>query len=152
MTHHPLFSCFEKARPLMMQKFCCVIKEIVMSKHALLFSAVETAQSMFFNHRGQLVYTLSEITEVVSDKSYFCEVVLWTPWIYQGKMESVLESELLALASQDFQRVANEHPNMKAQIMVAYGTEFVKGLNGMNDAGIPVSDLVHIDAAITVLP
>merc|ERR1712110_1091585 len=121
LTVHPLLRAVDKARPLMMQKFCCCVKEIVMSKLALLFSPGETAQSMYFNYRGQLVYTLGDTPTVVNDNSHFCEIVLWTPWVYQGKMESVLESELLSLGSQDFQRVANEHPNMKAQIMVKYG-------------------------------
>ncbi len=60
-----------------------------MSKMALLFSPGETAQSMFFNYRGQLVYTLGESTEVVEDKSHFCEIVLWTPWVYQGELSGI---------------------------------------------------------------
>jgi hypothetical protein len=152
LTVHPIFDAVNMIRPLMMHKFCCVIKEIVMSKNALLFSPGETAQSMFFNDRGQLFYTMAQHTDIVGRKSHFCEVVLWTPWVYQGKMESVLECELLALATQDFQRVANDHPNMKMQIMVAYGMEFVKGLNRMHHEGVHVSDLVSVDAALQVLP
>eukprot|EP00971_Amphidinium_carterae_P289354 5744965-Amphidinium_carterae.1 len=74
------------------------------------FSQGESALSMYFVILGKIQYSRQDVEVVVYEaKTWVCEVALWTPWVHQGEMVALMDSELLSLHSGTFREVMAQH-------------------------------------------
>jgi len=129
---HPFYKVLKAHSRTSMQKLCAsALSEATWPRGADLFFPGEAAESMYFVTAGDLGYSLSVIFEKVERlyaDSCFCEAVLWTPWVFQGRMISIAESEILALDSARFREIMLQHP-ADMWLTKRYATEFVDGMN-----------------------
>jgi len=150
---HPFFTLMLRHQRVVMQKICAnALQRAMLSKGDLLFVPGETAHAMYFLAKGELTYfwAQSEEPEYVLANRWFCEAVLWTPWVHRGSMCCAEHAELQAVRRTEFQEVFKEH---RAEIVVPrmYGAQFVRQMNSIagfdtEDTGddIQLSDLFEI--------
>jgi len=130
LTVHPLFRALKEQNRLVLQKICCsALEQVLLSKEDVLFSPGESALSMYFVILGKIQYSRQDVEVVVYEaKTWVCEVALWTPWVHQGEMVALMDSELLSLHSGTFREVMAQHHG-EMLLLKEYGTEFVYRLN-----------------------
>jgi len=165
LAEHPLFAALLQTNRNIMQKLCChALREIILSEGDELFVAGQIAHAMYFVVNGELNYAMKHFpnqkdvdSNVVTQKHFFVEAVLWTPWVHQGRMKALMESDLLAIDSKQF---AEEVGKFHSDVWVPqkYGAEFVKRMNEMAgfdnespDDDIILSDLLKIESCKTLL-
>jgi len=127
---HPFFVNMLDKFEALMRKVCFKVPNSVsLSRGDILFSAGEEGKSMYFLHTGSLDYLHHETKEFdnVGANEWFCEVVLWTPWVCQGRARARTESELMELQSDKFREVASEYPK-HIPFMRMYGLQFLSQL------------------------
>ena len=127
---HPFFVNMLDKFEALMRKVCFKVPNSVsLSRGDILFSAGEEGKSMYFLHTGKLDYLHHETKEFdhVGANEWFCEVVLWTPWVCQGRARARTESELMELQSDKFREVASEYPK-HIPFMRMYGLQFLSQL------------------------
>jgi len=130
---HPFFLTLKLQSRIVMQKLCnFALHKIVLTKGDELFGPGETAEMMYFVVEGDLTY-VHEHDELakeirVKKRDWFCEAVLWTPWVFLGRMIASNETELVALNSQEFRKIMNQHQG-DLWLPKIYGNEFVRGMN-----------------------
>lgn len=158
-THHFFEKMCERNRSMMQRVCCMALEEINMSQGDELFIPGQIAHAMFFVIGGQLTYTMEHVqkAQIVNKKSWFCEAVLWTPWVHQGSMLTNVSSELLAIDSSKFREVVMKY-HTDLWIPKKYGEEFVKRLNALagfftedSTDNVSLSDLLCIESAIELL-
>merc|ERR1712216_458081 len=116
------------------------------------------ADSMYFVISGTLVYTTIDKSGImIQEKQSFCEAVLWTPWVFQGRMAAVDDSELVGMDARKFHAVMAQHSG-DMWLPRKYGSEFVRGMNDLagyftegDDDDIQLDDLVAIESATDLL-
>lgn len=158
---HPLFAVLGSNNTAFMQELCCKsLKEVMLDKAENLFSAGQVCKCMYFVSEGRLGYIFGQAEKdnivSVAKSDSFCEAVLWTAWVHQGKMISATESHVMALDATLFQDVAL---NWDTDMLRKYATEFVYKMNELagyfterTDDDVDLSDLLRIDSAIQQLP
>mmetsp|Transcript_31593 Transcript_31593/g.87144 ORF Transcript_31593/g.87144 Transcript_31593/m.87144 type:complete len:791 (-) Transcript_31593:158-2530(-) len=162
LEEHPLFLNMNSRNKRLMQKLCCsAVQEIILAQEDELFGPGQTAHHMYFVSVGRLTYHMDHAETfqavAVEAKNSFCEAVLWTYWVHQGRMHSGKESELVAVGSTEFQKVVELY---QTELFVAkkYGAEFVRGMNdlaGLNNGDeeddTNLSDILAIPSAVALL-
>jgi len=160
---HPFFVHMMDRFESLMRKVCFKVpNQILLSRADILFSAGEEGKSMYILHTGSLDYLQHETRELenVAVNEWFCEVVLWTPWVNQGRLRARTESELIELQSEKFREVVSEYPK-HLSFMRMYGLQFLAQLHELYlekdhhltdlDMKISVSarmtDLLHVELA-----
>jgi len=148
-----------KSRTIVKIICCTCLREVFLSAGDELFGPGEICGSMYFVVSGALTYSEEHINnkDQVEAGTWFCEAVLWTPWVHQGTMSSNVESELLSLDSAKFREVMSKfHGDM--WLPQKYATEFVDRMNQKagfdnNDPSddVKLSDLLTIDTAVELL-
>jgi len=149
---HDLFKTIKFLNVIVMQKICFELKCHSLSSGGSLFSFGENAHSMFVILDGKVVYENSRTsaTEVLGANSCVVEVVLWTPWVYQGKLSSQdCEVDMVSIASQDFQNILSQHPGT-IWLAKKYATAFVDEMCRMEKSGEVISDLISVPAALEI--
>jgi len=141
---HPLFLTLSKMSKIVMQKICTNVLEIKnLAEGDVLFHFGESAESMYFVVRGDLLYghgpeANGKCTKI-RRKQWICEAVLWTPWVHAGSSKALSDSEVIALDNQKFQAVLSQH-RADMWIVRKYGAAFVDHLNQLTLLeGIPQS-------------
>merc|ERR1712216_492149 len=86
--------------------------------------------AMYFVVQGQLTYTQEHLhsSETVKQMTWFCEAVIWTMWVHQGRMRTNIECELVALDSTKFRDVVSKYHG-DVWLPQRYGAEFVRSMN-----------------------
>eukprot|EP00931_Biecheleriopsis_adriatica_P040627 TRINITY_DN23289_c0_g4_i1.p1 TRINITY_DN23289_c0_g4~~TRINITY_DN23289_c0_g4_i1.p1 ORF type:complete len:664 (+),score=118.38 TRINITY_DN23289_c0_g4_i1:62-2053(+) len=113
LVGHPLFRWLDDHYQAILQRLAVVSSEhTYISRGDVLFHSEEEAHSMFFLLSGNIIYTHVEtkLCGLVSAEEWFCESVLWTPWVHQGRSRARNECELLTLSTNQFQNVLLEFP------------------------------------------
>lgn len=139
LSKHPFFSNFAELNLPAVQRLChSGIRTIHLSKDDLLFSSGETPKAMHFVVRGNLHYILGGGGEVIDGVTvpikagqWVCEMVLWTPWEYQGDMIAETEAVLMALEVAVFHEVVQSSKAGQAEAS-AYAVQAVEHLNRMD--------------------
>ncbi|CAK9031791.1 unnamed protein product [Durusdinium trenchii] len=158
---HPLFDALRDVNITFMQKLCsCALKESVLEKGEMMFSPGQVCNSMFFVSHGTLDYWIWQEArpEKLERKTSFCEAVLWTPWIHQGRMYARTESTIIALDAMQFHSVA-ESFSAHMELLRTYAEEFVHAMNELagnftddEEDDAELSDLFYSMQAIETLP
>jgi len=148
-----------KSRTIVKIICCTCLREVFLSTGDELFGPGEICGSMYYMVAGVLTYIEADSSNslLVSAGTWFCEAVLWTPWVHQGTMSSNGESELLALDSAKFREVMSQfHSDM--WLAKKYGAEFVDGMNQTAGFDTPdpsddvkLSDLLTIESAVELI-
>jgi len=156
---HPLFAWFGSKSVTVLQEICSMaLEEVNLCSSDVLFNAGQSASSMYFAIEGTLQYRMGNLpTITIRPTTAFCEAVLWTPWVHQGSMSTLEESELLCVVSSKFQEVVSRHHRDLAVIQ-RYAIQYVYSMNELagfftdaTDDDCDLSDLLTIDSAIKVL-
>mmetsp|Transcript_16451 Transcript_16451/g.47656 ORF Transcript_16451/g.47656 Transcript_16451/m.47656 type:complete len:820 (+) Transcript_16451:79-2538(+) len=126
--------------------------KVEMSRGDALFHVAADAQQMFFLTSGTLFYRrergvkdVRRIT-VVEQGSFFCETVLWMPWVHRGTMKALIEAEIIAMDSAKFREVTRAHPTVARharRYAVSYREELVKQIDRGRDMWDLPSDLIY---------
>jgi len=129
---HPCFEVLSFRSPGIIRKVCdeC-ITALNLSKGDVLFEAGECASMMFFQKHGLAKYEHVNIVmgaASVKPGMWFCEAVLWTTWVFRGRMKTRTECELLGIISVRFREALQAHPSL-LPFAAEYGHEFVTKLN-----------------------
>eukprot|EP00439_Symbiodinium_sp_Y106_P084748 s796_g26.t1 len=158
---HPLFQSLGEVNVSFMQKICSnALKESALDKGEMVFGPGQVCSAMYFVTLGVLEYFFSQATfpNIVDKKMSFCEAVLWTPWVHQGRMYTRTESTVIAVDAKQFHDVAQSF-SADMELLKAYGREFVFSMNEVAGNFTPeeeddeeLSDLFHSEKAIQVLP
>merc|ERR1719424_1811808 len=108
---HVLMKSLKMLNVIVMQKLFFELKSIALSSGAELFAPGESSQCMYFVLDGKLEYKCGKESEILTGGNTAVEVVMWTPWVYHGKLNAMEgESDLLGLTAQAFQMVLTQHP------------------------------------------
>ncbi|CAL1154839.1 unnamed protein product [Cladocopium goreaui] len=158
---HPLFDALSDINITMMQKLCsCALKDAVLEKGEMMFSPGQVCNSMSFVCQGTLDYWMWQEShpEKLERRTFFCEAVLWTPWIHQGRMYARTESTIIALDAHEFHEVAQSF-SAHMELLRSYAEEFVRAMNELagnftedEDDDTELSDLFFAMQAIEMLP
>jgi len=158
---HPLFEALSDINITLMQKLCsCALKDAVLEKGEMMFSPGQVCNSMSFVCQGILDYWMWQESrpEKLERKTFFCEAVLWTPWIHQGRMYARTESTIIALDANQFHQVA-ESFSAHMDLLRSYAADFVHAMNELagnftedEDDDAELSDLFYAMQAIEMLP
>jgi len=157
LSVHPFFEVFFSMSRNVMQKVCHSLQQVVLAQGDELFGPGQTAHAMYFVSMGRMLYSMEhldvEVKEVTMGQ-WFCEAVLWTPWVHQGRMTATQECELITIDGDKFRATVTHH-RTDAKWARMYGEQYVKSMNklagfdgepvGDEQAVQPLSDL-HIQA------
>ncbi|CAJ1357918.1 unnamed protein product [Effrenium voratum] len=149
---HPLFVMMIDRFEGMMRKVCVKVPvPVYLSRADILFAAGEECKSMYFLFSGSVDYLHHETKnfEHLNDNEWFCEVVLWTPWMHQGRVRAKIETEFMELNNEKFREVVSEYPK-HLSFMRIYGLSF---LHQMQELYIENErHLTDLDMQIAVSP
>ncbi|CAE7678342.1 KCNH6, partial [Symbiodinium pilosum] len=159
---HPLFQALSDLNISLMQKICSnALKESVLDKGEMIFGPGQVCTAMYFVTLGILEYYLSQaaLPNILEKRTTFCEAVLWTPWVHQGRMYARTESTIIAMDAKQFHDVASSF-SADLELLKAYGREFVFSMNEVAGNFTPedpeddqdLSDLFHSEKAMQTLP
>jgi len=155
---HPLFSNLSEHNPSLLQNICsAALQEHRLDKGELLFSPGQVCTCMYFVTEGTLSYFATGLVEGGSQdlgvRRYFCEAVLWTPWVHQGRMFARSEATLTVLQAKRFQEACLDFSG-DFEMLRVYGEHFVYQMNDAagnfteeEDDDVDLSDLVVMDGA-----
>jgi len=130
---HPFFRCWAAENPASMRQLChSAVSVISISQDDVLFSSgeVPVRPQMLFVRSGELRYYQGSGTglQTVIAGEWACEHVLWTKWVYHGKLYAARDCRLTTVDARAFHQVA-----LKSQAsgdkLSRYASEFVKLLN-----------------------
>ncbi|CAE7251880.1 HCN3 [Symbiodinium natans] len=158
---HPLFQSLSDNSVGLMQKICSnALKESVLDKGEMIFGPGQVCSAMYFVTVGVLEYFFSKETlpHIINKKMCFCEAVLWTPWVHQGRMYARNESTVIAMDAKQFHDVAQSF-SADMELLKVYGREFVFSMNEVagnfteeEEDDEDLSDLFHSEKAVNTLP
>jgi len=160
LTVHPLFDALSDTNTSLMQMLCCIVKESMLEKGEMIFSPGQVCTSMYFVSHGTLEYFLWQEAraETLESKTSFCEAVLWTPWVHQGRMYARYESTIIALDAKQFHEVAQSF-SADMEMLRIYADEFVHAMNDLagnftetEEDDQELSDLFYAQTAFDLLP
>eukprot|EP00439_Symbiodinium_sp_Y106_P030075 s4345_g3.t1 len=158
---HPFFvNMLDKFEALMRKVCCSVPVEMALSRGDVLFNGGEEAQHMYFLCSGGLTdfvregdywHVESRTFHSLGAEQWFCEAVLWTPWVHQGRVRAKSETELISLSSAKFRDVLSEYPKHMS-FMRMYGLVFLSQLQDWYEVSQRLTDLdmdVSVSATTT---
>jgi hypothetical protein len=128
---HPFFEQFGRRSLDVMRRLCCTaVKPASLSRGDVLFCVGQKASCMYFLVEGRLAYApkKSESAEAITKGQWFCEAVLWCPWVHRGKMQAQTECELITLDAAKFRAVVMDY-HVDLRFLQLYAGAFVLGLN-----------------------
>jgi len=171
LTPHPLFAALGQRTCLASVCSSC-LSEVVLELNETLFSPGDQAHCMYFVSEGRLTHHVlianpnypvhlaggKVETEILTESKWFGEAVLWTPWIWQGNMNSSTPSLLCAVSSKSFRDVLVTQRGMYA-ILKNYAREFILRMNersgfltDTDEDDLNLSDVLQVDECFTLLP
>ncbi|OLP94221.1 Potassium voltage-gated channel subfamily H member 6 [Symbiodinium microadriaticum] len=151
---HPFFvNMLDKFEALMRKVCCSVPVEMALSRGDVLFNGGEEAQHMYFlcSGEGDYWHVESKTFHSLGAEQWFCEAVLWTPWVHQGRVRAKSETELISLSSLKFRDVLSEYPKHMS-FMRMYGLVFLSQLQDWYEVSQRLTDLdmdVSVSATTT---
>jgi len=156
---HPLFAFLCDHSVGLMHKICTnSLQELMLDVAELLFSPGQECPAMYFVNSGEMAYFLGEEDRItIGAKSSFCEAVLWTPWIHQGRMFAQTETAIVALGAKSFHDEAKRF-GADMEILQTYAKKFVENMNMLagnftadEDDDCDLSDLLFVESAVEML-
>merc|ERR1712151_1196984 len=71
-------------------------------------------------------------TKTVGKRNWFCEAVLWLPWVHRGCMGTLIEAELTVIDAKKIRDVVLEHQDLYVE-SVEYAQTFLTSLKAMRN-------------------
>eukprot|EP00747_Dinoflagellata_sp_TGD_P001055 gnl/TRDRNA2_/TRDRNA2_101445_c0_seq4.p1 gnl/TRDRNA2_/TRDRNA2_101445_c0~~gnl/TRDRNA2_/TRDRNA2_101445_c0_seq4.p1 ORF type:complete len:222 (-),score=38.14 gnl/TRDRNA2_/TRDRNA2_101445_c0_seq4:91-756(-) len=129
LTVHPLFNRLKhRSQHALATLTTLSTKKVETARGDLLFNPGEEATAMYFLIRGALLYSMgSDTKHEVKPVQWFCESVLWAPWVHHGRMRSKTESELLVIDGVKFREVMKSFPAQIA-FLRQYACAFIESM------------------------
>merc|ERR1712224_653993 len=84
---------------------------------------------MYFLDTGSLNYDNVQSSKecpqtAVHKGDWFCETILWMPWIHRGRMRAHTDCTLLLIDSEKFRKLAQQHPRFIV-VLQTYAKEYL---------------------------
>jgi len=141
---HPFFECFGRLSSAVMYRVCgSALHTDHLSNGDVLFHHTINAGHMFFSDSGTMIYfPMRESSDPVDVEAgqFFCEAVLWTPWVHRGEMCAKTECCIISLDSAKFGVIVQDHPQEFA-LPKNYCGAFLRFLSEWSAQGGIVSDV-----------
>eukprot|EP00927_Polykrikos_kofoidii_P066912 TRINITY_DN62474_c0_g1_i1.p1 TRINITY_DN62474_c0_g1~~TRINITY_DN62474_c0_g1_i1.p1 ORF type:complete len:845 (-),score=81.82 TRINITY_DN62474_c0_g1_i1:21-2555(-) len=167
LTQHPLFREIFQDTPAVGRKLCSMAVETgCFCEGDQLFSPGEVPlkNRLFFIVSGTLTYTrpvntsqydsdnpeveMDVTTEQISPGAWLCEATLWCHWTYIGLLVADVQSQLLMIGGDDFERILTRS-DFKTIDIPLYAEAYVRKLNsdpdGVTELGTSIDSEELID-------
>jgi hypothetical protein len=132
LTKHPFFEAYAGTNRTAFNRLCHrAVKTVCLTRDDVLYAKGDAAKQMFFVIRGTLVYTYNDNndnTRKIGPGEWACEMVLWTPWEYQGFMRASGDVHLIALDAAAFHECILDSKGARQQA-AEYALKAVEYLN-----------------------
>jgi len=149
ILQHPFFKLLDTHSKPGMMDLCAVLLNYSLGEGDILFRNGQIAKAMHFVVQGKLLYQPTYDAHgdslFLEATRWFCEAVLWTKWLHCGRMEAVVETELIVVNSESFRKImASDYSSWG--LAREYAVVFVQSLNDKTTADMAVHD-IHEDMA-----
>jgi len=131
LTKHPFFEAYAGANRTAFNRLCHrAVKTVCLTRDDVLYAKGDAAKHMYFVIRGTLIYTYNDddTTRKIGPGEWACEMVLWTPWEYQGFMRASGDVHLIALDAAAFHECILDSKGARQQA-AEYALKAVEYLN-----------------------
>jgi len=130
LTRHPFFEAYAGTNRTAFNRLCHrAVKTVCLTRDDVLYGKGDAAKHMYFVIRGTLVYTYSDDSmRKINPGEWACEMVLWTPWEYQGFMRASGDVHLIALDAAAFHECILDSKGARYQA-AEYALKAVEYLN-----------------------
>jgi len=106
---------------------------IFLAPRDVIFREHQIAARMYFIEGGHLEYSRRGEEEEVVSPTWFSESVLWTPWLFVGRMEALTPCELVCVVAENFRDVMSMYPDT-FRLVKRYAGSYVARLNATKES------------------